>query len=38
MNREIILNDEGFKVIRFTNNEVFQNIEGVLEEIGKQLS
>jgi very-short-patch-repair endonuclease len=28
---------EGYKVIRFWNNEVIQNLEGVLEEISRHL-
>ncbi len=28
---------EGFQVLRFWNNEVFENMEGVLESIRKQL-
>jgi very-short-patch-repair endonuclease len=31
--RENYLTRNGFKVLRFWNNEVLQNIEGVLEEI-----
>jgi very-short-patch-repair endonuclease len=33
--REDYLRRNGFKVLRFWNNEVLQNIEGVLEEIEK---
>jgi very-short-patch-repair endonuclease len=36
--REAILNDSGFNVIRFTNIEVFTDIDKVLEEIGKDLA
>lgn len=28
---------EGYRVIRFWNNEVLQNLEGVLEEVRRQL-
>lgn len=35
--REETLINSGFKVIRFTNEEVFENIEKVLMEIGKYL-
>lgn len=31
------LNDKGFNVIRFWNNEVFENLEGVLETILRNL-
>ena len=33
--RENYLARDGFKILRFWNNEVLQNIEGVLEEIMK---
>jgi len=32
------LESQGWKVLRFWNNEVLQNTEGVLEEIYKTLS
>jgi len=32
-NRTMYLNDHGIKVLRFWNNEVTQNIDGVLETI-----
>ncbi len=32
------LNNQGFKVLRFWNNDVFQNIEGVLDTIYNSLS
>lgn len=32
-NRDAWLNSEGFEVLRFWNNEVFENLEGVLEVI-----
>jgi isoleucyl-tRNA synthetase len=35
---EILENEFGYKVIRFTNDEVLGNIEGVLEEILKELN
>jgi len=35
--RDRWLNMQGFKVLRFWNNEVLKNIEGVLEVIGKEL-
>jgi len=35
--RTEFLNSEGFKVIRFWNNEVLNNIEGVYEVITKNL-
>ncbi len=35
--RTIFLNNRGIKVIRFENKDVINNIEGVLEEIRKQL-
>jgi len=31
--RDGILSEEGFKVLRFWNNEVLENLEGVLEKI-----
>ncbi len=31
------LEDKGYKVLRFWNNEVLTNIEGVLEKIGETL-
>ncbi len=33
--RENYLRRNGFKVLRFWNNEIFKNIEGVLGEIEK---
>ncbi len=36
--RTKILNQNGFKVIRFTNQQVIENIEKVLEEIEKELN
>ncbi len=36
--RSRILNDLGFKVIRFTNEEVIGNLDSVLEEIKKELA
>lgn len=35
--RDEWLRGEGFKVFRFWNNEVLRNIQGVLEEIRKEL-
>ena len=35
--RDSWMRAEGFKVIRFWNNDVFQNLEGVLETIRKHL-
>ena len=35
--RTAYLNSQGYKVIRFWNNEVNQNIDGVCEEIKKHL-
>jgi len=35
--RDRWLNMQGFRVLRFWNNEVLKNIEGVLEVIGKEL-
>ena len=35
--REAWLKGEGFKIIRFWNNEVFQNLDGVLETIRRKL-
>jgi very-short-patch-repair endonuclease len=32
------LNDQGYRVIRFWNNEVLQNIDGVLQEIVRVLA
>jgi len=34
--REEYLRAQGFEVLRFWNNEVLQNIEGVLETIGRR--
>ncbi len=34
--REEYLKAQGFEVLRFWNNEVLQNIEGVLETIGRR--
>ena len=36
--REAWLRGEGFKIIRFWNNDVFQNLEGVLEVIRRNLT
>ena len=36
-NRTIYLNKHGYKVLRFWNNEVWNNIEGVCEIIKKEL-
>ena len=35
--RTAYLNEKGFEVIRFWNNEVFENLEGVLETILQRL-
>ena len=35
--RDRFFQDEGFEVIRFWNTEVFENLEGVLEAIRKNL-
>src|SRR3989304_1627740 len=35
--RDKFLRDQGFKVLRFWNHEVFENVEGVLEVIKKNL-
>jgi very-short-patch-repair endonuclease len=35
--RETWLNCEGYKVLRFWNNDVMNNVEGILETIGKHL-
>ena len=35
--RSLYLETKGFKVIRFWNNDIVENIEGVLEEITKHL-
>ena len=35
--REIWLNKQGLRVLRFWNDVVFLNLEGVLEEISKHL-
>ena len=36
--RDSWLNSQGFKVLRFWNNDVFENTEGVLETILQELS
>ena len=36
--REAWLRGEGFQIIRFWNNDVFQNLEGVLEAIRRNLT
>jgi very-short-patch-repair endonuclease len=36
--RDAYLEDCGFKMLRFWNNEILGNIEGVLQEIEKELS
>jgi very-short-patch-repair endonuclease len=38
LQREQWLQSEGFEVVRFWNNDIFENIEGVLETIMKKLS
>ncbi len=38
LQREQWLQNEGFEVVRFWNNDIFENIEGVLETIMKKLS
>ena len=35
--RDAWLNSEGFEVLRFWNNEIFENLEGVLDVIRKKL-
>ena len=35
--RDLWLNSQGFEVLRFWNNEVFENMEGVLEFVRKRL-
>jgi len=35
--REAWLRSEGFQIIRFWNNDVFENLEGVLEVIRRKL-
>jgi very-short-patch-repair endonuclease len=35
--RDKFLSDLGFRVLRFSNSDVFKNIEGVVEEIYNQL-
>ena len=35
--RDVWLRDEGYKVLRFWDNEVFSNLEGVLETIRDSL-
>lgn len=35
--RTRFLEDQGYRVIRFWNNEVFENLEGVLERLKKEL-
>ena len=35
--REQYIKGEGFRVLRFWNNEVLQNIEGVIEVIGQSI-
>ena len=37
LQRDAWFRSEGFQVLRFWNNEVFENMEGVLESIRKQL-
>ena len=37
-NRTIYLEQQGYKVLRFWNNEVWDNIKGVVEVIKKHLS
>ncbi|MCQ2754519.1 MAG: DUF559 domain-containing protein [bacterium] len=37
-NRTIYLEKQGYKVLRFWNNEIWDNIEGVIEVIKKYLS
>jgi very-short-patch-repair endonuclease len=31
--RDTFLNEQGFRVLRFTNNEIWENIDGVMEQI-----
>ena len=35
--RDTWLNNEGFKVLRFWNNDVFENLDGILQVIRKSL-
>ena len=35
--RQGIIEDVGIRVLRFTNREVYENLEGVLYKIGEQL-
>ena len=35
--RDLWLKEQGFRILRFWDNDVFQNMDGVLEEIRKQL-
>ncbi|MEO1889054.1 MAG: DUF559 domain-containing protein, partial [Cycloclasticus sp.] len=35
--RNQVLNQEGFEVLRFWNNEIIENLNGVLEDICKRL-
>ena len=35
--RDRWLKEQGFRILRFWDNDVFQNMDGVLEEIRKQL-
>lgn len=36
-NRDAWLKGEGFKVLRFWNNDIFENLEGILEVVRKRL-
>ena len=36
--RTAIIESEGFRVVRFWNNDVMQNLDGVLETVAKSLS
>lgn len=35
--RTVYLKSKGIKVLRFWNNEVFENIDGIIEKIGEEL-
>ena len=37
-NRTLYLEKQGYRVLRFWNNEIWENIEGVIEVIKKHLS
>lgn len=36
--RDVYLKAQGFRILRFWNNEILENIEGVLEVIGGHLT